>query len=169
MNIKEAILRYVTPLLPPVVITGKVVKVDEKNYTCDVEVENGPTRYDVRLRAVIDGVQNGLLIVPKVGSQVAVNTLEAKKTMSYVTMVSEVEKVLLISDENGGVPIAQNVAQRLNTIEKDLNNLKTVFTGWVIQGGDGGAALKTALASYMAATITTTKASDLESKTVCHG
>lgn len=43
--------------------------------------------------------------------------------------------------------------ESVDELKNDLNTLKTAVSGWVPVGGDGGAALKTALASWYAAQI----------------
>lgn len=178
MSLIEAIQRAVAPMLPPPVVTGTVIAVDENAMTCDVEIPNKPTRYDVRLRSVIDEAESGMLIVPKLQSKVIIDTIEGRKTASYVAMFSEVktikypevESMELISDENGGVVISEELVKKLNAIEQDLNDLKIAFTSWVPAGtlADAGA-LSTALTNYQAKTLSLTKSSDLESKTVKHG
>lgn len=63
---------------------------------------------------------------------------------------------------NGMVKI-DDLTTRLNIIEKDINNLKTVLaSGWTPVPQDGGAALKAAAAAWAAASLTETVRSDYE-------
>jgi hypothetical protein len=171
MSLQLAIRRIVEPLLPPPVVIGEVLKVDETNLTCDVGFENSPTRFDVRLRAVIDGSANGIMIIPKVGSKVVVDTIQGNKMMSYVALVSEVERVELFGKEQGGIPIASAIAERLAIIEKDLNGLKDALGAWKTPPAapDSGALIITLVQSFVNKKITVTKLEDIENKNVLHG
>lgn len=63
---------------------------------------------------------------------------------------------------NGLVKI-DDLTNRLNIIEKDINNIKKVFaSGWTPVPQDGGAALKAAAAAWAAATLTETVRGDYE-------
>jgi len=78
------------------------------------------------------------------------------------------KKVIIDDGENGGLVKVQDLTQKLNAVEQDLNMLKNAFTTWVVLPQDGGAALKTATASWSSQTITTTQKSDLENQNVQH-
>lgn len=69
---------------------------------------------------------------------------------------------------NGGVPVSNKVAQRLNKIETDVNNLKTVFSTWVPVSNDGGAALKSASATWFAQQLQPTQETDIDNPQVKH-
>lgn len=66
----------------------------------------------------------------------------------------------------GGLVKVEDLTKRLNIIEKDINNLKTVFSSWVVAPQDGGAALKTAAASWAGSQLIETKRSDYENNKV---
>lgn len=69
----------------------------------------------------------------------------------------------------GGLINIADLTDRLNTIEKDINNLKKVFaTSWSPVAQDGGAALKTAAASWSGTQLTLTKRGDYEDEAVKH-
>lgn len=66
----------------------------------------------------------------------------------------------------GGLVKVEDLTNRLNIIENDINKLKTAFSSWVVAPQDGGAALKAAAASWFGSQLTPTKRSDYENKKV---
>ncbi|MDJ0363567.1 hypothetical protein QMK33_00265 [Hymenobacter sp. H14-R3] len=75
----ETIQRLLKQLVagPAQVVTGTVTAVDKAAMTCDVARDDeGADHVQVRLRAVVDGGQDGLVIFPKVGSNVTLLLLD---------------------------------------------------------------------------------------------
>lgn len=68
----------------------------------------------------------------------------------------------------GGLINVADLTSHLNTIEKDINNLKTVFSSWVPAPQDGGAALKGAVSSWAGQQLTLSKRGDYEDDKVKH-
>lgn len=66
----------------------------------------------------------------------------------------------------GGLVKVEDLTNRLNIIENDINKLKTAFSSWVVAPQDGGAALKAAAGSWFGSQLTPTKRSDYENKKV---
>lgn len=148
-------------------VTGKVESVDEAAGTCVVDAISGNATtqiIDVEFQAV---VSDGLLIIPRVGSEVKV--LFSKFTDPFIVQYSEVEKIYLSADLTqfedgalGGMVKVIPLTKKLNDIENDINNLKTIFSSWVPVPNDGGAALKLASASWYSQQIIPTKQSEIE-------
>lgn len=65
-----------------------------------------------------------------------------------------------------GIPESTSTVERLNKIEQDINNLKQAFTSWTPTPQDGGAALKTVVASWYGSKLIETKVEDIESETI---
>ena len=78
------------------------------------------------------------------------------------------EGVILNGGSFGGMVKAEQLAQRINAIEKDINTLKNVFSAWVTTPYDGGAALKLAAAAWAGSLLTLTQRSDYENGKVKH-
>ena len=71
--------------------------------------------------------------------------------------------------ENGGMVIVQNLIDKINRLENDINKLKQAFAMWVVVPQDGGAALKAITADwYGNQIIPITQVSDLENTKVKH-
>ena len=66
----------------------------------------------------------------------------------------------------GGLVKVEELTKQINAIEKDINTLKNIFTGWVTVSQDGGAALKTAATTWAGQTLTLTKRGDYENEKV---
>jgi len=146
-------------------MAATVKSVDTTAMTCDVEPINGDADFlDVRLNA---DYTKGFTLIPKEGSVVILSQLS--DATAYVTMVSEVDNIYLAGDANGGLVKVTDLVSKMNTIENDINTLKTIFSTWLPVPSDGGAALKLAAATWYASQLTPTTANDLENKTIQHG
>lgn len=75
---------------PTKVATGTVTAVDKTALTCDVAPDNEGAEYvNVRLRAVEDGGQDGIILFPVVGSSVTLLLIDAETAL--VVQYSAVE------------------------------------------------------------------------------
>lgn len=74
--------------------------------------------------------------------------------------------VVLNGGKLGGAVKVEELTTRLNTIEKDINALKNVFSAWVVAPQDGGAALKGAASTWAGQSLTLTKREDYENEKV---
>lgn len=146
-----------------------VVSVDETEMTCVVTpISEGPDFLDVRLMADAETTTTGIYFKPAVGSVVMISPQD--EVTYFVSMYSQVDEVWLRGTTNGGVVKVGDLVTKLNNLESDLNNLKTIFsTTWIVVPSDGGAALKTAAASWAGQTLTPTTAANIQSTTVKHG
>ena len=78
------------------------------------------------------------------------------------------EGVILNGGSFGGMVKAEQLTQRINAIEKDINTLKNVFSAWVTTPNDGGAALKPSASTWADSPLTLTQRSDYENGKVKH-
>ncbi len=179
MSIKAAILSIVKDHIRPTVRVGKVKSVDESKMTCEIDLQTAPDVYDVRIRAAIDSVAKGLLIVPKVGSIVLVATIEDKVTSSFIVSFSEVESINLTTeaelhlngDSFGGLVMKQELQDSLDSIKQYCESMHSAIANGLTSVGAStaasGAAGAAAYQAQMAASVITLK--DFESKKVKHG
>jgi len=139
----------------------------------------------VRLNADING-ETGVLITPKDKSYVLVGMLNPIDGM--VLMFSEIESISIkLNDDISMVMDADKiefngsakdsylcdinaVKDKINALEQQLNNLKTVFsTTWIPAPMDGGAALKAAITTWATQTINPlTTVNDLKDDKIRH-
>lgn len=74
--------------------------------------------------------------------------------------------VVLNGGSLGGLVKVEELTDRLNTIEKDINSLKQAFSGWTPTPQDGGAGLKAAARNWAKQTLRLTKRGDYENEKV---
>jgi hypothetical protein len=176
MEIKELIQTLMKDQIKTQVLVGKIINVDESKMICDIDLQNAPDMLDVRLRAVIDKVEKGILIIPKKGSYVLVGLIDNKKESAFICKYSEVEKVKILCDDIklggdgfGGLVKSEKVASEINDLKSDMNTLKNLFTAWAPVTQDGGAALKEIISSWSGKKMKSVMKKDLENKKVNHG
>lgn len=174
-------------IIPPN-ITGTVVSVDLSDYTCVVKPTDGSSNFEgVRLKATVDGSTDGLVCEPEVNSIVIISPLFNNEHAFFVSRFSSVKKwhlkvvgggqieidntgkIKINGDAFGGIPKAGSVAAKLNILETQLTNLKAAITAWVVASGDGGAALKVSLATWLGQAVAQTTQANIESPNVKHG
>ena len=154
-------------------VLGKAVNVDEDARTCDLEpIEANAPRAGIRLQAAESGT-TGIVLIPKEGSFIVASFFD--RTTGFVSLTSELEKILIDTDlvqynggTNGGLININDLVSQLNKTENDLNSLKSALSGWIPVPNDGGAALKFALANFIADILTPTLATDMEDDKVTH-
>lgn len=145
---------------------AKVITVDATAKTCQIETLNDEmTIFDVR---IIANNGDGFLLIPSVDSIVGVCMIN--EVEGYVSLYSQIDSVQIGDGANGGLIKINDIVSKVNTIESDINDLKTIFsTTWIPVPSDGGAALKTASATWAGSVITETIAADIENTTITHG
>lgn len=149
-GIKQAQLRWVT-----------VEKVDKSNRTMDVMGVVDQLEYY--------GVQLGLgaiCIYPKHGTTCLVGIIEGQETDTFLISAEQVDEIVLNEGTLGGMVKVNELTDRLNLIEKDINSLKQSLAGWSPIPNDGGSALKAVLSSYSSSSLIETQVKDIENERV---
>ena len=156
---------------------GTVENVDEKSQICDVRIDEDYILHDVRLTPV-EGAD--ILLIPAEGAWAFVAAVNNDEFFHYLAAASAIAKVVArlgdatieIADGrisiNGGSNNGLVLISDLDTIKKDLNTLKTAFSSWVVKPQDGGAALKTAAATWASQTMQMTDRNKLEDDKIIH-
>ena len=156
-------------------VMGKVESVGDE--TCSVKIADRLVINDVRLNASADGNADNILIKPKVGSMVMMADLSGGELRSLVVIsFSALDTMTVMFDgevvinggENEGLVKVVELAEKLNAIENDINNLKSIFSSWVPVVYDGGASLKAAAASWASQSLQTTSKEDIENPKIKH-
>lgn len=135
--------------------------------TCSVEI-GGITVSDVRLRASESNNPNQILVIPKIGSAVLMCSLSGDLQQLAIIQIDEIEKIEINGGKLGGLINIEELTTKLNNIEKDINNLKSVIQNWIPVAEDGGASLKTAASSWAARQIELSSKSDYEDENIKH-
>lgn len=181
-KVRKAIRSMVKDLaaLPFAWATVKSVDEDKMTAVCK-DMVTELEYYDVVLSL------GSIIAVPSVNTTVLIGLTSGKGEASFIVWAEKI-KTYLISLENGfkmqfnddgtmtingdgcgGILISKNTADKLNNLEKDVNNLKNVFTAWTPVAQDGGAALKTQVMTWESQQLTETKPKDLENDKIKHG
>lgn len=134
---------------------------------CEVQIGNIAIP-DVRLRASEADDDGEMLITPKVGTAVTIGSLSGDLSQLVVLQVDHIETIVINGGKLGGLINIEQLTEKLNTIEDDINSLKNVMSTWTPVAQDGGAALKTSVSTWAGQTLTKSQRGDYEDETVKH-
>lgn len=151
-------------------VWAECIAVDWENGVMDARgVTDDLEYYDVQLG------MPGMMIKPKIGSMCLLGILEGESAAAFLIRAEDLELIeirsanIIINDgDNGGLIRIEDLVKKLNVLEKDINSLKQVYSGWTPVPQDGGGALKTSLASWSSQKLTETTTADLENDKVKH-
>ena len=129
--------------------------------------------------AMLSGYSAGVVVLTEDVESIEVNINDGTKltiTEGGISLNVKDSITLDIDDSSaafnggklGGLINVADLTSHLNTIEKDINNLKTVFSSWVPAPQDGGAALKGAVSSWAGQQLALSQRSDYEDDKVKH-
>ncbi len=176
-GVNDYVERMVKRSVPNQVVLAKVESVDAEGYACEVSMEGKPNRLKVRIRSVIDGSQEGMLILPKVGSFVLVGLINNNPNSNYIVSFSEVDDIWLQSptiklngDSNGGVVNWPKAVEQLEKLTARVDALYDALnTAAPSAPTDSGASLIAAIKGSLAAVVDIEKWDGLENENVTHG
>lgn len=158
-EILQEAVRMVNPL-PEFVITGKVSRVDTDLLTCDVlPSDGGAELFDVRLQAKIDTNDKGLLLQPKVGSEVLL--VQIDDNQFFVAQFTEIDKIFCKSDKvsievdfvSGSVVVNIDDKIKLNMSSQNIS-VDASGTISMNNGGNGGLVTSNSVSSGLNSLIT---------------
>ena len=129
--------------------------------TCTVVID-GLAVPDIRLRATTTDDDMELLITPAVGSGVIVGSLTGGYEQLVILSVDRADQIIINGGHHGGLVLVNELTRKLNSLEKELNDLKEVMSTWTPIPQDGGASLKSAVLSWAGQKLRKTQACDLE-------
>lgn len=160
------------------IFDGFVVSINEGDGTCDVNIsgEGEPELVlpGVSMRSVADGDKSGIMFIPEVGAHVVFCKVEGQS--DYVLIkTSKLKKTVLNCDNivfneglNEGLVKAPELTEKLNALEKQLNELKQILSSWTPVPQDGGAALKGVISSWAGNSLLETQQSEIENDKIKH-
>lgn len=151
---------------PVIIVDAIVTGVDEGNRSCTCDLVGGKigsTLDNVRLMASID---DGVLIIPALNSSVTI--IFSTFTEPIVICFSEVDKIIFRGGDLGGMVITPNLIQKLNNLEKLMNDLISKFNTHTHQVISTGSPSGPNLLPENTTIIQTTR-DDIENKNVTQG
>lgn len=181
-QIQEAVQRLAgTQLSDQVtIVEGEVTSVDLSTRSCTVVTTSGHSVAEIQGVRLMSVVDDGVLIVPSVGSSVIVSY--TKRLEPFVCQFSQVDRVLVITGSAsievkdgqttfndgsyGGLVQIAALVKKLNSLEDLLNDLITKYNTHIHPATSGTTSPTT---TQETKTVTRTKQSDLENTTVVHG
>lgn len=167
---EELILRLKQLLMQPAcVFPANVVSVDETALTCVVQTLNDDAPMsDVRLKAAIDNVTDGIVEIPVVGSTVLVCLIGNDENTAFVVKCSSVSKVVMFGGSKGGLINIGDLVSKINAIENKLNSVINTFNTHVHSGVTTGPGSSAVTPTTVAGTLTPTNRTDIEDVKVTH-
>lgn len=149
----------------PYLEVAEVRSVQKDNATCRVILSDGTDLPDVRLRPLLDN-KGALLIIPEVGSDIVIGFISKSEAVALI--YSAAEEIIYNKGENKGMVKIAPLIKEINSLKKDLNDLKNSIKNWTPVAQDGGAALKAATAAWFAQPLKDTQLADLENDKIKH-
>lgn len=164
-KLRQLLKRDMDTRVPVQTVWATCKRVDMVEGTMDAE------RDGLEYNDVLIGL-GGDKLAPMAGCRVLLGLVQNQPTATFLLYAEETEQRHINGDAYGGIPRADEITSRLNSIEQDLNALKVAFSSWAPIGGpttDGGAGLKTLAASWFAQQLVTTTSQQLQNPKVSHG
>lgn len=151
----------------------EVISVDENKRTCNVTTTGGVVEFDINDVSLMASLDDGLLVIPTVGSDVIV--CYNSKNVKYICQFSEINKVLIIIGDTtvevkdgsikfndgsfDGLVKISDLTSKLNDMVAKINiELGKIQTGIIAGGG-----------SYTPTSLSNFNKSDYENTKITHG
>jgi hypothetical protein len=166
------------------VVMCEVESVNEEARTCSVTTVSDKTETELGTVALMAEANDGFLIIPKVGSVVAV--CKTLQLTPFVVMFSEIEKIVMVVGETGveitdgliqfndgsfgGLVKIEELVDKINRLESKVDDLISKYNGHTHPYVDSGAPAVTSVTGTQETPIgTQTTVSDLENPNITHG
>jgi len=161
----------------------EVISVDEAARTCKVRTINGKSVLTYEGVQLMAGVNDGMLLIPTVESQVYISF--SKVNTPFVSMFSQLDKVLFVVGEMdiqvtedgielngsnyGGIVKVAELVEKINRLENKYNALLTSINTVVITLAPSGTFPISPFFTSNTTIAPVTNRTDLENTTLSHG
>ena len=149
-----------------VVVDAEIISVDRAGRTCVCQQVSGAAGIMINNVRLMSSADDGLLILPTVGSTVCVTYSNAIEP--FISQYSGVDKVIFRGGNLGGMVIIGQLLTKINTLENKLNDLVKKYNSHTHNVTAIGAPTGPSLLQE-AGRITPTVLTDLENKNITHG
>lgn len=174
MNLRDAILSIVTPMLGAQLFIGKVTAFDSSDWTLTCDVDDLDLD-GIRVKSVINTNVTGILIEPKIGSEVLLARIGNKKESLVALKFDEVVKYRLNADkiefkgDQYSIVKAEELQQIMTTNKSFIDAFKQVLSTPVNEPGNGAtSAFQTALNGALSA-LDYKDGEGIENENIQHG
>jgi hypothetical protein len=125
MKQRDDILRLLREYFkaPVQVFPATVTAVNTDELTCTVKPVEGPEIFDVRLKAGIDQVKDGLVEIPANNSSVLVGLIGNEMNTCFIMRCSQVQEVVMFGGTFGGLIKISELVSKLNNLENKVNTI----------------------------------------------
>lgn len=164
-ELRDALKRAIKT--PTINYACKVLEVSDDKMTCNCRpIDGSADLLNVRIQSVISDSQGGVLMVPKVGSDVIVSVLNMDKNDSYISSVSKVTLIIMNTTEATemySTVKAEKLQDELDRFQSFFMAIVNVINNIPCTEPGGGApsafqlALKSAIATKMPGDFTVIK------------
>lgn len=129
MTIREAIIELVKEVTATKSIRiGKAANIDKDKCTCDVDLGNGASLHDVKLKSVEGDNDKGLVVVPKDGTIVCAAMIDGVASNWTIIQHSEIESWQITTSSGGVITVADDGKVFLNGDDhKGLVKVKELY------------------------------------------
>ena len=117
---EQAVRRIVEKSIPITVTEGTVKSVDKVKRTCDVERDDLPEIFDVRLAATLEPGDDDLIVFPKEGSRCLVALVEGQPTDAFMLSATDIEEVVLRIGESEMIINKDVIRAKIGTSEFEM-------------------------------------------------
>ncbi len=131
-EINNALSTFIGRKQTVTVFPAKVTSVDEAKLTCDAVDSEDIEHFDIRLRATVDGSDEGFVLIPEVGSWVLLANIGNSASEFAVIGTSAVTKVMckvgqtVVGIENDGVLIERNAQSLKAMLDALIDQIKLI-------------------------------------------
>lgn len=124
-EIKKAILSMIEGLIPLNSTWCKVKAI--AGQTCTIIIN------ELEIEDILLGFdKSGVIVYPKLNTDVLVGFIDNTKTNGAVLVVSETEKIEIMGNNYGGIGLTEKIAERLQRIEDAFFNLQNKYNAHLI-------------------------------------
>lgn len=138
-EIREKLKLFVQKYAKPMqVFEAKVISVNKKEMTCDCKPSESSEFLDVRLKAGIDEITDGIVEFPKVDSTVLIGLIGGSDETAFVIKCSDVEEVVIFGGANGGLIKIEELKTQLDKTNSVVNKIIDAISNGTPIAQDGG-------------------------------
>lgn len=138
-----------------------VESINISDRTCDVSTISGKTALSISGVQLMASVDDGLLIIPEIGSIVFVQY--STYQLPFILMYSSISSIKFLDGTHGGLVKVIELTNKLNALENKVNDIIAKYNVHV------HAANGTPTVSQVTGTITPTQRIEIENDKITHG
>jgi len=123
-SFEKAVIAIIKDNTPVMVTEGTVTKVDKVANTCNIERDQLPELFKVRLNPVLEAGTNVITVYPQVGSKVLCLLVNNDPNDAYVLALTDIDEIIINGGANGGLTITPALVTELGKNNEYVETLK---------------------------------------------